>query len=105
MDNIKSTIGTKEISNEFLQQSTTYFEWLIPENGLPVGKSVGLNAAEAKANAERIVQCWNEWDNVVEVLKDANKMLTLTQMIHKSVECGKVADKIKMILNRINNPQ
>jgi len=36
-------------------------------------------------------------------LLDARKLLQLTEIIHKSVECGKVAKNITSLLNRIDN--
>lgn len=56
---------------------------------------------QAEANAQRIVQAVNNHDKLVSALKDARKLLQLTNIIHKSVECGKVAENITELLNNI----
>lgn len=65
-------------------------------------KGYVLSAPDEETGKE-LVKRWNAYDVLVSVLKDARKLLQITNIIHKSKECGKVASEITALLNNIEN--
>lgn len=89
----KTGTGIYKIVSDTLQE--------ICETQMPYGDD--LNRPEVfkqgEANARLIAQA----PDMYRLLLDARKLLQLTEIIHKSVECGKVAKNITSLLNRIDN--
>ncbi|KKM24332.1 hypothetical protein LCGC14_1606190 [marine sediment metagenome] len=63
----------------------------VPELGTT---SVGL------ANARRLRKCWNEYDGLVDALKEARDMLTLNILIDKSNQTKKSLYIVEQALQR-----
>jgi len=89
----KTGTGIYKIVSDTLQE--------ICETQMPYGDDLSRPEVfkQGEANARLIAQA----PDMYRLLLDARKLLQLTEIIHKSVECGKVAKNITSLLNRIDN--